>query len=893
MDLLYALDDRTQSGALDPAAIAPVARLFAADTIWVANDMAFDRFRTPRPELTHDLFAAQPPGLGEPQAYGESHPNLAEVPMIDESALAHAQIGSPVPEVELVPVADPVSMVRVSDNVVVLAGSGDGVVDAAAAGLIHGDEAIIYAADARPDDPAPPDLLILTDSNRDRAHQWRGTQDVVGFTETGGSASDLLARDTADQRLPVFPRQSAEDQTTARIDGLDVRATAYGEPFAYRPEDRPAMAVDGDPSTAWLVADRADPIGQYIEVNGPLNSLSLLQSQQVGASRMISSVRLDFDHGDSASMDMDESSLGDGGQVVAVPEGATWVRITITGVTDRPGATDPGPSAVGFAELGVGTHEETVSLPSRLPPVNDSTGLAVVLTRLRTDPLDRWRSDPEPRLIRAFTLPAERTMGVTVTLHRNDRAPDGVLDALAGVSSAVSNRRLIGDPDARASASVDGDPSTGWTSPFSDAVGSVLTVPLDPTVPIAAITLTQPVDEMHSTITGITVTVAGQSTHVDVPAPGTDDRSTIAIPSAQGDSMTLLIDSIEPRTTVDRRYGEPTALPVSVRELTAAAIRPPIPVARADVRCRDDLMQLDGAPLAIAVDADVLRRLAAGESVDVQPCGTEARFTEGAHRLSTTPGAATGIDVDRVVLRTPPADAPPTSPPTVEVRRTRTTRTATISGCPTGCWLILGEGYNDGWEATMDGRSLGAPRQIAGGFNGWWLAGSTSARTVTMRWTPQRTMWAGLILAALGMIACAALVWRGRADGELPSIDPPRALWPPAPRTSTRRAVVAGGVLVVASALCISPKYGAIAAVLAAAVVLLRRPALAGWLSLGLIAGLAALIVRRQLRYDLVASPSWPAAFDDLHRFGLLAVVLLLTATIVDESPRRETEPVT
>ena len=43
--------------------------------------------------------------------------------------------------------------------------------------------------------------------------------------------------------------------------------------------------------------------------------------------------------------------------------------------------------------------------------------------------------------------------------------------------------------------------------------------------------------------------------------------------------------------------------------------------------------------------------------------------------------------------------APVRPPPTVAVHRTRTTRTATVSNCPAGCWLILGEGFNDGWEA--------------------------------------------------------------------------------------------------------------------------------------------------------------------------------------------------
>ncbi len=52
MDLLYALDDRFQAGVAETGAVAPVARLLGADTIWLPGDAAFDRFRTPRPEIT-------------------------------------------------------------------------------------------------------------------------------------------------------------------------------------------------------------------------------------------------------------------------------------------------------------------------------------------------------------------------------------------------------------------------------------------------------------------------------------------------------------------------------------------------------------------------------------------------------------------------------------------------------------------------------------------------------------------------------------------------------------------------------------------------------------------------------------------------------------------------
>ena len=64
MDLLYALDDRFQSGTVEPAMIAPIARLLGADTVWVSGDAAFDRFRTPRPEIVHDLFSRRRPRPG-------------------------------------------------------------------------------------------------------------------------------------------------------------------------------------------------------------------------------------------------------------------------------------------------------------------------------------------------------------------------------------------------------------------------------------------------------------------------------------------------------------------------------------------------------------------------------------------------------------------------------------------------------------------------------------------------------------------------------------------------------------------------------------------------------------------------------------------------------------
>ena len=274
MDLLYALDNRFQAGTIEPDSIARVARLLAVDTIWVPNDLAFDRFRTPRPEVISDLFAQRPAGLGAPVPYGTPAVNTPDVAMVDEELLGDGRIGAPVAPVELVAVDQPERVVRALTRTVVLAGSGDGVIDAAAAGLIAGDEAIVYAADLGSLDPeaaavAADAPLIITDANRDRAEQWRGSQDVVGFTESGGDGADVTVENTADQRLAVFPSEDAAQQTIAVFDdGLEVRASDYGEPYAYRPEDRAAMAM-GDPLTDPASAEFAGGIA-------PLQSLATI-----------------------------------------------------------------------------------------------------------------------------------------------------------------------------------------------------------------------------------------------------------------------------------------------------------------------------------------------------------------------------------------------------------------------------------------------------------------------------------------------------------------------------------------------------------------------------------------------------------------------------------------
>ena len=270
MDLLYALDDRFQEGTAEAAAVAPVARLLGADTVWVANDAEFERFRTPRPEIVDALLGDAPrPGSARPARSASRSsarrrcrwstrrrsPTTASALRSSRSCWSAS--------------TEPLGVARAKNTVVVLAGSGDGVVDAAAAGLLSGHELLLYAATSPAVDPAT--ALIVTDSNRDRAHHWRGSQDVHGHTEPGGPDDDVLVPTNADQRLVIFDSDDAAIQTIAVQDGpVTAVASAYGEPFAYLPENRAVMAIDGDPTTAWLVGGHGDPSASGSDYMSPL-----------------------------------------------------------------------------------------------------------------------------------------------------------------------------------------------------------------------------------------------------------------------------------------------------------------------------------------------------------------------------------------------------------------------------------------------------------------------------------------------------------------------------------------------------------------------------------------------------------------------------------------------
>ncbi|HMA46946.1 MAG TPA: alpha-(1-_3)-arabinofuranosyltransferase family protein, partial [Frankiaceae bacterium] len=258
-DLLRALDRRLQEGVLETAALPALARLMGVGDVELRSDLEYERFRTPRPRSTWTLFTrSRPDGLAAPRTFGPPVPETPVIPLTDEITLGTPPTAPDPPAVAVFGVRDPVPIVRGerAERPLLVSGNGEGLVDAAAAGLLGDSGVVLYTASLdrarlRRALDAGADLL-LTDSNRRRAERWGTIRENYGYVERAGETP--LREDPSDARLPVFSGAGDDSRTVAEQRGVaSVVATGYGNPVAYAPADRPSNAFDGDPDTAWRV----------------------------------------------------------------------------------------------------------------------------------------------------------------------------------------------------------------------------------------------------------------------------------------------------------------------------------------------------------------------------------------------------------------------------------------------------------------------------------------------------------------------------------------------------------------------------------------------------------------------------------------------------------------
>ena len=400
VDLLAALDRRLQRGTFDPDSLAPVARILGAGDVVIRGDLDSDRFGLPDARaLAERLLDEPPPGFSVAGTYG----GTPESPLLLRLRLD-----------------DPAPRLRADDAPpILLDGSGDGIVDAAAAGILDGTRPILPAVSL--DDTAIGEAVrsgadvLVTDSARKRATTFFYTiVDDTGATEPPGRREpDPLGYDV---RLGPYANAEPGSQTVALQLGADVEASVAGSPE--HPEHRAVHVFDRDPATEWRPHVVA-PWGQWVEARldepADIDELTVLVAP---GPAQISEVALTVD-GRRSLVALDERARRAPGQTVPVgAEDAGTVRIEITGVTGDPGI--PGLAEVRLGDVAV---DEVLLAPVDLAARADlgpDNGLAYVFTRDRGNPA-AGTPPVERDIDRAFDVPATTTFELTATNPTSQR----------------------------------------------------------------------------------------------------------------------------------------------------------------------------------------------------------------------------------------------------------------------------------------------------------------------------------------------------------------------------------------------------------------------------------------------------------------------------------------
>jgi arabinofuranan 3-O-arabinosyltransferase len=795
VSLLNAVDRSLQEGWVESRALAPMARLLGASTILARNDLEYERYRTARPQEVWRALTAPDSGLGPPEEIGTPSVNRppASNPLLDEDQLRLGETDRALAPVALFPVPGgdrPALGTHGTGAATVVDGNGEGLYAASAAGLLDDPPgALLYGADLATEGTDAAALIgskaryLITDSNRNQAERWYSLHENVGATEPPGV--HVVDQEDVKGRIDLVAGEPDTARTVTRLEGAQrIWASSYGGTSTLLPEDRPSNAFDGDPTTAWRVdtSSTQRPYRLSIELESPVhpNHVNLVQPQARPGTRPVTraTVVLDGTRRFPVVLSPDDA-FSDGGVRVAL-DGKPFTRLDVQlDEFEQP----YGSSGIGELEI-PGVHVTELVVPptattERLGTSIGSQPLAFVLSRLRADPSEPLRADPEDRLRRLLDLPGPVTVSLSGAARLRTSAADDLIDNLVAATgpTARSRQHLAGDLAARASAALDGDRTTAWTTPFVGLDNQWWEATSPTTLTVDTVTLDVVADDHHSLPTEVSVSVDGSKPvmldlpHLQPGPLGTVRSVPLRLPTARrGKTVRVQVEHARRRTTTDWYSNGQIALPIALAEVQVPGLGRVRPGAAVDTGCRTDLLTVDGAALGVRITGTAAAALH-GDALSIATCdGKPLRLASGSHVLETTPGQGTGLDLDRLVLRTAAWDtapAPSTGPKVVVTHESRGHLQGTVANDGTPFWLVVDQSASDGWKLTTAGSSgmsaaVDGPHPVDGNAVGWLVTPTKAGSLrVDATWTPQKGVTQALMLSLLTGLLCVGLVaWR-------------------------------------------------------------------------------------------------------------------------------------
>ena len=823
-DLLEAVDTPLQEGTMDTATLAPMMSLMSVGDVLVQYDLANEKYSTPDPKQLALDFAATPPGLSDPVSFGVPRPNVSTVANVNEAALARpARVPKTSPLVTYT-VDHPRPVVRAESiaRPLVVAGNSSGLVNAASVGLLTGNPTVFYSGTLDTEAPlrsrvlAQTPSLVVTDTNRDQGYRWNGITFNAGYTRTASEGPDLT--DPFNSPLDLFPGAPADAHSTTAFHGIkSVTASSYGSPAQYFNEDRPAAAIDGDPNTAWKLAQYEGGQWWQVRLTSPVtaHSINLSQLIETRPRQVITRVQVWLNGRYTLTANLGPASQTIAGQKISFTSQSFKVlRIIIIASHPTQYHVKAGyQNLTGFTEVRIPgvTAQETVVMPQDILRAAGTSSLTDPLTlimhRERNSGIPP-RTDPELHLSRSFWLPTARSFSLAGQVRLSPLANNSVIDGLVGRTTATgaavrasSSSTMGGSVASGAVAAIDGDPTTAWQTAFGidSQAGAWTQYDLAAPLTFDQMHLQVVTDDQHSVPTKVTVTAGGRSDTVRLPKLATTAgrRSTTDVPlklaPLTGSSVRITVESVDVRYTTDFATRAPDALPIGISEWGIPGLAASAVANTMATGCRSDLVTVDGSPMwaeASGSAASALDR----QALALTLCGPDAsgvHLGPGDHVLQSAPGSSTGLDVDQLAFASAPGGTPAVmagdgtvpvpvaaaAPRATVIRQTSTAIDVSVSGVSAADGpfaLVLGQSLNSGWQATVGGTVLAAPVLIDAYANGWTidpaaLAAGIHGGTVDVmfRWTPQRRVNIAVLISAAAIVLCCFLAivplyWRRR-----------------------------------------------------------------------------------------------------------------------------------
>ena len=821
--LLTGIDDLVQQGRAVPGQLPPLLSLAGVGQVLVATDGRGVQSGTTAPAfvaetLRHSAGLDRPRGAWGPErsfgpTAGRTGPRLT-LPAVRAYDAPREGL----------------EMVRLKQHETVVDGDADGIVSLAATGELRPADALFYAGDLAGDELramlARGATLVLTDSARRRLIAPSRLRTNHGPT--------LTAADELSPQMPfydLFPERGTEAQTIAEYPGLRYLRAPQSAGLELFPETRPYAAFDGRPETSWIADENLQEDEQYVE-------LALERPHRADAIRVLP-------HQDGEGRTREVAVSVDGGpervhllrpgwNSVPVPGG----ELTSLRVYARGGERDDaGERADALAEVQIpGLEiEERLRLPvvAARAAVNADLArndLAVVLARTTADfPLragaDRGTPllgdpvnarDAEPGIERTLDLPAARRFAVDGWATVRPDASDARIDRLAGVPAGWTMRsasRFEGVPGRRASSAFDGDPATFWAADAGPGERPWIEIRAPSRFAVAGLRLLRGPAEfpmparVRVRAAGLVATPpVSPSGLVELPRRVSTRRLRVTVLSTQPPLRDQGLDA------------------VAIGEVAVPSLRPPAPTRRGALtsRCGELTVGGGGREARVRVDGP-LADLDAGRPLRLTGCDRLA-LPRGRVELSAPPGTVMRPDHLRLRSRAQrPAGRPGAGAVLDAGSGLGGSRDGVRLDTPADSWLVLAEGYSEGWRAECrlgDGRTveLGEPVPIDGFANGWRApAGCAEAK---FGYGPRRAADVSYALSAIGLVAvlCALIVAlrrRRRAPVDAPERPRPAAGAGPLLRPAVPAAVAIALAAGVVSAGLFALRSGPVAAVIA------------------------------------------------------------------------------